>query len=239
LAELEKYLASVDLLAEFKHSMRGERALNVSGLDYLRRQGFKANASGYGFMGDDGSAQKMEHSLNLVPSGMLYQNMLTIARMHQDFTLAAVDEQSHRVFPVISKAADDAVETLHKGFYPYSVFASMLFPAFSKTSMKSGRMQTYVDAARVACGLERYRMANGRLPDTLDTLAPRFVEKIPNDVIDGKPLRYRTTADGGYVMYSVGWNKTDDGGELVWTKGKNPSIDATKGDWVWRSPPRK
>ncbi len=39
-----------------------------------------------------------------------------------------------------------------------------------------------------------------------------------------------------YVIYSVGWNKTDDGGEVAWTKGKEPSADATKGDWVWQMP---
>ena len=58
--------------------------------------------------------------------------------------------------------------------------------------------------------------------------------KIPNDVIDGQPLRYRPKPDGRYVIYSIGWNKTDDGGELAWVKGKDPNVDITKGDWVWQ-----
>ena len=41
LAELEKYLASVNLLAEYALSMRGERACSTRGLDWLRRQGFQ------------------------------------------------------------------------------------------------------------------------------------------------------------------------------------------------------
>ncbi len=91
-----------------------------------------------------------------------------------------------------------------------------------------------MDAARIACALERYRLANGKLSDTLDALTPRFIEKIPADVIDGKPLRYRPKPDGGYVIYAVGWNQTDDGGEVALTKGNKPGVDATRGDWVWQ-----
>jgi hypothetical protein len=41
LAELEKHLASVNILAEYKLGMRGERACGIGGLDWLRRQGFR------------------------------------------------------------------------------------------------------------------------------------------------------------------------------------------------------
>jgi hypothetical protein len=97
--------------------------------------------------------------------------------------------------------------------------------------------------ARISCALERYRLANGQFPDTLDTLAPHFINKIPNDVLDGKPLRYRRTPDSSYLIYSVGWNKTDDGGvapppkgaSVEWEKKRGP-VDPEKGDWVWTYP---
>jgi hypothetical protein len=119
---------------------------------------------------------------------------------------------------------------------PYTIFAKLLMPALSRAARKSVRMQAYVDEARVGCALERFRLANGKFPESLDALAPRFMGKIPSDVIDGKPLRYRPKPDGGYLIYSVGWNKTDDGGEMAWTKGKEPSADATQGDWLWQMP---
>jgi len=34
-------------------------------------------------------------------------------------------------------------------------------------------------------------------------------------LMDGKPLRYRLTADGHFVLYSVGLNCVDDGGTLL------------------------
>jgi len=94
-----------------------------------------------------------------------------------------------------------------------------------------------VDATRVACALERNRLANGKFPETLDALSPQFIGKIPHDIIDGKPLRYKPT-EGGYVLYSVGWNQTDDGGEPAWKTDKERSLDLTRGDWVWQIPAR-
>ena len=79
--------------------------------------------------------------------------------------------------------------------------------------------QASVDLARMAIALERYRLAHGEYPESLDALAPQFMEKVPHDVIGGRPLHYRRTDDGQFVLYSVGWNETDDGGVVVLTKG--------------------
>jgi hypothetical protein len=69
-----------------------------------------------------------------------------------------------------------------------------------------------VNLARTACALERYRLAHGKYPQTLDSLAPQFIAKLPHDPIGGQPLHYRTTDDGQFILYSVGWNEKDDGG---------------------------
>jgi len=88
--------------------------------------------------------------------------------------------------------------------------------------------------ARVAIALERYRLAHGDFPESLDVLAPQFIAKLPHDVINGQPLHYRRTSDGQFVLYSVGWNETDDGGEVGLTK--KGYLDISQGDWVWRYP---
>jgi hypothetical protein len=99
-------------------------------------------------------------------------------------------------------------------------------PNFVKAEQVLARNQTLVNEAFIACGLERYRLAHGQYPETLDTLVPQFVEKLPHDIVGGQPLKYHRTADGQFVLYSVGWNEKDDGGV--------PSKTATDGDWVWR-----
>jgi hypothetical protein len=88
------------------------------------------------------------------------------------------------------------------------------------------RNQTLANEAYIACGLERYRLAHGEYPKTLEELVPQFAEKLPRDIIGGQPLRYNGTADGRFVLYSVGWNGRDDGGM--------PGKTTEEGDWVWQ-----
>lgn len=70
-------------------------------------------------------------------------------------------------------------------------------------------------AARAALAIERFRRAEeGRLPDTLDALVPRFADVLPQDPFSDGPVRYRRTANG-YVVYSVGTNLRDDEGDVM------------------------
>jgi len=110
----------------------------------------------------------------------------------------------------------------------------MVFPAIAASVTKFARIQSQVDLAGVACALERYQLANGNYPASLDALAPQFVDKLPHDLINGQPLHYRRTDDGKFLLYSVGWDETDDGGKVFFTK--SGAVDQKKGDWVWQYP---
>ena len=110
----------------------------------------------------------------------------------------------------------------------------MIFPALNAAVKKFAFAQASVDLARVACALERYRLAHGEYPEKLDALVPQFIEKLPHDIINGQPLHYRRMDNGKFVLYSVGWNETDDGGQVAFTK--SGSVDREKGDWVWQYP---
>ena len=244
LAQIETNLAALNLLAEHKGAIYGELAFQVEGLDYLRRQGWRSSPMDY--MDTSGNSSSTMPT-TLFPSGWYYQNALTVGRTLNEYSLAAVDERARRVFPEIIERGTLALSAMHAN--PYTFFARLLLPALAKPVERSARIQTYVDCARVACALERYRLAKGSLPETLGSLAPQFLEQIPNDVIDAKPLRYHRDPNGGYVVYSIGWNQTDDGGQLFWDKGqsrdaerlryKEPRLDFTKGDWVWLMPAEK
>ena len=109
---------------------------------------------------------------------------------------------------------------------PYAILPATALPNFSKAIQRTACNQTLVNEAFIACGLERYRLAKGQYPEGLDALAPQFAEKLPHDIVGGQPLKYHRTADGRFVLYSVGWNGKDDGG--VAGKGQ------TEGDWVWQ-----
>jgi hypothetical protein len=91
--------------------------------------------------------------------------------------------------------------------------------------------QVVVDETRVACALERYHFLHNEYPESLDALAPHFMENVPRDLIGGQPLKYRRTSDGKFSLYSIGWNETDDGGQVA--PGADRAENLKSGDWVW------
>jgi hypothetical protein len=71
-----------------------------------------------------------------------------------------------------------------------------------------------LDLAITAIAVDRFRMANGRLPERLEELVPAFLEAVPADPSNGgRPLSYRPGENGGFVVYRFGPNGADDNGE--------------------------
>ncbi|MDR1925440.1 MAG: hypothetical protein LBQ66_13800, partial [Planctomycetaceae bacterium] len=49
-------------------------------------------------------------------------------------------------------------------------------------------------------------------PDKLESIAPKYIDVIPEDPFTSKELTYKKI-DNGYILYSFGKNKIDDGGD--------------------------
>jgi len=249
LEEIQKYLATQDMMREFKTTMRSERASCLEALEYLRRRGFKGNAEALWYDPDNEgrSSPLMIRLMPWMPDGWLQQNKLSIARLHQTCYLPVMNEATRRYEPFDEDEQGRTLETMKRS--PYAFFAGLVLPAVGRVSFRSVRMQTFLDAAQVACALERYRQATGRLPATLSELAPQFIAAIPHDIMDGNPLRYKLLPGGGYLLYSVGMNRVDDGGKIfaqtfdgsfgkdVLGDGKTLWTEDNKtDDWVWVLP---
>ena len=235
LGELDQALAEVNFLAGYKLSMRGEMVLCQAGVfDYLRH-----HPDQYASLSGDNNDPYWPGSwirflARLLPSGWLYQNQLRCARPMVEHYLPAVDASGQMVSPSKVKAADEAVAAQTRRPNAFNLGQRLLLPALGTAALRFAHAQSVVDLASVAIALERYRFAHGEYPDSLDALAPQFIAKVPHDVINGQPLRYRREADGRFVLYSVGWNETDDSGEVALTK--SGKVDTRNGDWVWRYP---
>jgi len=77
------------------------------------------------------------------------------------------------------------------------------------------RELTNISRLRVALAslaIQRYRLRNGKLPDSLNELVPEFLEEVPLDPYDGKELRYKKL-DKGFVVYSIDEDLRDDNGQ--------------------------
>jgi hypothetical protein len=80
--------------------------------------------------------------------------------------------------------------------------------------------------ARAALALERHRLLNGKLPESLDMLVPDHLPAIPADPFDGQPLRYGQL-EPQIVIYSIGSDRQDDGGACRHSPAKPPGRDIT------------
>jgi len=179
---------------------------------------------------------------HLLPCGWMYQNELSAARFCGESLSSDVAPQSQRVYPELSASNAALFEHLPTNCYNFAFkhVGSVISP------QGFAQAQTEINLALVACALERFRVAHGHFPETLDALPPEFLERIPHDIINGEPLHYSLAAGGEFALYSVGWDGKDDGGMF-------PPASATisksfrslftyhpeTSDWVWRYPEQK
>lgn len=69
--------------------------------------------------------------------------------------------------------------------------------------------KTGLISSHLVVSCELYKREHGDFPETLEKLVPEFIEEVPNDPFDGKPIRYNKEKG---VLYSVGKNMIDSGG---------------------------
>ncbi len=238
---IEGELGRLDFLADYELAMRGERnCCELWAVDYIHKAGISGlnnllnSASGESGTSDPLGDFMSQTAFQLIPAGWFDQNKVSLCRLQERYFLPAVNLQERVVSPGAVQKADPVLERLRPR--PYDMFSRLLVPALGGAVQRFAYAQTSVDLARIACALEEYRLANGQFPETLAALAPKYLEKLPHDVINGQPLKYRRTDDGQFILYSVGWNQTDDGGKVALTRGGR--LELKKGDWVWRYPAR-
>jgi hypothetical protein len=162
--------------------------------------------------------------LPAVPRGWVYKNIIACSAL-DNRAMEAIDVTNRLVRPRLADDSTRAVQMVVGHFSPYTFFARIAIPNFSRATQTLAHNQTLVNEGQVACALERYRLAHGEYPEALQALVPQFIEALPHEIVNGEPLKYRRTPEGGFLLYSIGWNGIDDGG----IAGKTTA----EGDWVW------
>ncbi|MCC6797820.1 MAG: hypothetical protein IT366_22085 [Candidatus Hydrogenedentes bacterium] len=100
----------------------------------------------------------------------------------------------------------------------FNPYAGVLVPAFGRTHETHDRDLATLRVAATVIAIERYRIAENKIPDSLSALAPRYLDAVPIDPFDEQPLRF-LQGDSGYLVYSIGPNLRDD-------QGAEPDKDA-------------
>ncbi|HEV7280022.1 MAG TPA: hypothetical protein VGN57_07390 [Pirellulaceae bacterium] len=82
---------------------------------------------------------------------------------------------------------------------------------FESTALGVLNSQARANLTAAALACERYRLANGGWPATLDDLTPDYLEAVPLDPFAERSLSY-AVEEKGILLYSVGIDRVDDGG---------------------------
>jgi hypothetical protein len=241
LRELQLKLQRFDFPGDTERSLQAERVFfGTAMIEYVRRSSNKFRLmelfEGNGGNSDSAPLWSVGPLLAIAPNGWLCLEERNYTRLFGEQLLPVIDLTNRVIRPEQVREAQELIRKRTQGspagnFLHHRLFAGLLLPSLGKAAEKAAFAQTAVDLAKVACALERYRLAHGRLPDTLEQLRPQLMPALPHDLINGKDLVYQLKPEGHYVLYSVGWNDQDDGGFIQQTH--SGSVDQNEGDWVW------
>jgi hypothetical protein len=219
LVELDRMLEAIDLPASFPRVIRSERA--------AANQQFGESLPPV-MIGDvlpislSAWEQKFER---FRPEGWVLRAQATYNELVQETYIPLYEPDTglaHK--PALTRLLSRA-EELASSWHPRDRFVASMIPNFYRVFETVAKHQTWINQARLAIAIERYRLKHGRLPAALAEVAPAFIAEPPRDLIGGEALRYRRLTDEHFLLWSVGWNEVDEDGAVAEAHDK--------GDWVW------
>lgn len=215
IALYQELLEKIDLPKDLLFVLRGERIYGRESWKALqpRQQGFWA-------------ALEIQATRLLLEKNAAYHALLmqgALESMEHSLHESGWNRSNAQVFK--EEQAALAHSPLHRMMY---MMLTLAIPALDGAIEKTVECQTQVDQSLIACSLERYRLAHGSYPSSLDALVPEYLTKIPNSPINRKPMNYSVKPDSTFLLWTPSWN-------LQSLDGK-PGPFIGEGDIVWGQP---
>lgn len=222
LTAIDRQLAGLNFLADWKMAIRGERLLAGAALEDLR-QGRTSLVLG----SSEEMAGVWQWGLRWIPDGWIWQNMARLSRHSYELAQQGVHTDHLTVDWVAVEQMETSLTT--SGIRPYTVFVRLLGPPLLNSLQRVATAQAGVHLARTATALERHRLQQGQYPGSMEALGGQALWQI--DPFDARPLRYRCDQGRAYLLYSIGPDRSDDGGQPM-----GASRPGRRGDLLWRVP---
>jgi|UniRef100_UPI003784BFD6 hypothetical protein len=221
-------------------AMRGELAAGLNAVEHLQTA-----AEGQTKDGKNVAATLFASGNSL---GMNVWRMLPNGLFDHWKSVIANMELHHLIQPLKngglpqSVRAGDAVASEIKSranmiLHPDHIMVNLMLPAVTQISVNALLTETRRRQALAAVALERFHLRQAKYPRRLEELVPSLLPAAPLDPCDGKPLRYRLTESGRFILWSVGFDGRDDAGKV--TAGTKLNKREYVGDWAWQYEPAK
>ena len=252
---LQGELRGINFLHEFQRGLRGDRAFweaawpeDLQNPALVREISRDMNNPEPSWSSVEGAIGRV---LPYLPRGWFEQNAALACRCLQTCGIDNVDPVHLLVPPARSREGDRQIQTIP--IWLTTILARTSVAPFGSLALKAAQFQTIVHQAVAACALEKYALDHQTYPAALAALVPSYLDRVPDDVIDGAPMRYCLMVDGRYKLWSVGWNGSDEGGAIAWPPNRTwrrahdpaatgqtqklPTPAKDQGDWVWQYAP--
>ena len=231
LRKIESELSTVHVWKNYRLGFASERGFSNWFYNEMAADSPQSRALLGGAVSGLGSSYSPQVFL-LIPTRVFRDNQLR-QNQYMDELLARASEDGRRFDP--DGPLPSSPENLTGMIDRYYFFLFQLSaPAVSEVGKRFVHLRTLLDETRLACGLERFRLAHGAYPETLAELVPDFIAEMPVETYSRQPLIYRRKDGGTFLLYGVGKNRTDDGGVI---DSKKSDFEQPDHVWLFAPPP--
>ena len=238
---LESTILSLDLHHAALRASRSEMASAANMLQYLK--GARADMLALLTINGEGTNNAGGNLLmRMTPSGFFDESGAVLVDREFRYLIKPLRDKGWMAMMQSSQEWENELVEMNKSrwMHPTYIMTSLIAPATKNIVSRCIYTQVLLDQAVIACALERHRIKHGSYPDSLDAVKLATGKPLPLDVMNGKPMGYRKTADGRYALWAVGFGGEDGGGKRTLDEKhpENTKFSDTKyvGDWVWDFP---
>jgi hypothetical protein len=226
-------------------AMRGEMAAGLSSLTYLQEAATGRKKAGEDLVAafaDESIGLKLS-SLRSVPGGLFDHWKSVVAEMELRYLIQPLKQGGIAAAMRAGEALDrEIMEKRNFLLHADHIMARLMVPAVKQVSASALLAHARTQQAVTALALERFFGKHAKYPAQLDELVPEFLPAVMLDPCDGKPLRYRVTNNGRYMLWSVAFDGKDDAGRVNIKKSEDTGAlrkPGYLGDWAWQYEPVK
>jgi hypothetical protein len=205
LAGMADELTALKTNGTMRWAMLGERAFFIETCEAMMAGRVPLSSISTG--NDTPSERDPIRALRRLPAFLARSNERTGTEMYTWLVDAADDPDKMR-------AAAARIDTEIPKLSKMKILVKIMMPSLSRAVVLSTKITAQLECALAGLAAERFRLATGQLPKSLEELVPQYLPGVPNDPFDAIPLHLKTT-DDGIVIYSIDDNLIDDGGDVA------------------------